>query len=622
MGNEETMEMQEMPIGKKQIQKAREILKRYKAGKLNLEQKIINNELWYKMRHWDTLRTKENANDPKPASGWLFNCIMSKHADFMDSYPEANILPREEGDKQEAKMLSSIIPVILEQNKFEQTYSDASWYKLKNGTGCYGVFWDGSKLNGLGDISIHSIDLLNLFWEPGIKDLQKSRNLFYVDVQDNEVLEEMYANLKGKLDSDAKEIEKYVYDDAINSDGKSLVIDWYYHKTINGKKVLHYCKFCADEVLYASENVENSEKGWYEHGKYPFTFDVLFKEEGLPTGFGYVDVCKEAQESIDRLNNDIEVNARWGARPRYFIRDDGSVNEEEFNDLSKTLIHVSGNLGEDSIRRAESEKLDSVYLSILQAKVDELKETSGNRDVNNGGSTSGVTAASAIAAMQEQSGKSSRDMITASYRTYSEIIELIIELIRQFYTLPRKFRITGEQGQEQFTTYTNSGIQMQKQGDEFGQDMGYRLPVFDVKVSAQKSNPYSKISQNELALQFYNSGFFNPEMADQALACIDMMEFQGKDSIVQKITMNGTMYQKMIQMQQMMMQMATIIDGLQGTNMAEQLAGGITENLPIIGKENAKAEIVETSSLGELKQKENKVVANARERANSATSPR
>lgn len=622
MGNEETMEMQEMPIGKKQIQKAREILKRYKAGKLNLEQKIINNELWYKMRHWDTLRTKENENDPKPASGWLFNCIMSKHADFMDSYPEANILPREEGDKQEAKMLSSIIPVILEQNKFEQTYSDASWYKLKNGTGCYGVFWDGSKLNGLGDISIHSIDLLNLFWEPGIKDLQKSRNLFYVDVQENEVLEEMYPNLKGKLDSDAKEIEKYVYDDAINSDGKSLVIDWYYHKTINGKKVLHYCKFCADEVLYASENVENSEKGWYEHGKYPFTFDVLFKEEGLPTGFGYVDVCKEAQESIDRLNNDIEVNARWGARPRYFIRDDGSVNEEEFNDLSKTLIHVSGNLGEDSIRRAESEKLDSVYLSILQAKVDELKETSGNRDVNNGGSTSGVTAASAIAAMQEQSGKSSRDMITASYRTYSEIIELIIELIRQFYNLPRKFRITGEQGQEQFTTYTNSGIQMQMQGDEFGQDMGYRLPVFDVKVSAQKSNPYSKISQNELALQFYNSGFFNPEMADQALACIDMMEFQGKDSIVQKITMNGTMYQKMIQMQQMMMQMATIIDGLQGTNMAEQLAGGITGNLPIIGKENAKAEIAETSSLGELKQKENKVVANARERANSATSPR
>lgn len=622
MGNEETMEMQEMPIGKKQIQKAREILKRYKAGKLNLEQKIINNELWYKMRHWDTLRTKENANDPKPASGWLFNCIMSKHADFMDSYPEANILPREEGDKQEAKMLSSIIPVILEQNKFEQTYSDASWYKLKNGTGCYGVFWDGSKLNGLGDISIHSIDLLNLFWEPGIKDLQKSRNLFYVDVQENEVLEEMYPNLKGKLDSDAKEIEKYVYDDAINSDGKSLVIDWYYHKTINGKKVLHYCKFCADEVLYASENVENSEKGWYEHGKYPFTFDVLFKEEGLPTGFGYVDVCKEAQESIDRLNNDIEVNARWGARPRYFIRDDGSVNEEEFNDLSKTLIHVSGHLGEDSIRRAESEKLDSVYLSILQAKVDELKETSGNRDVNNGGSTSGVTAASAIAAMQEQSGKSSRDMITASYRTYSEIIELIIELIRQFYNLPRKFRITGEQGQEQFTTYTNSGIQMQMQGDEFGQDMGYRLPVFDVKVSAQKSNPYSKISQNELALQFYNSGFFNPEMADQALACIDMMEFQGKDSIVQKITNNGTMYQRMIQMQQMMMQMATIIDGLQGTNMAEQLAGGITGNLPIIGKENAKAEIAETSSLGELKQKENKVVANARERANSATSPR
>lgn len=621
MDEESNVEEQEVlvkPVGEKEIAKANEILKKYKTGKTNLEQKIIKNEQWFRMRHWDVMGKSENKNEPKPASGWLFNCIMNKHADFMDAYPEPNILPREEVDKQEAKTLSSIIPVILEQNNFEQTYSDASWYKLKNGTGCYGVFWDTSKLNGLGDVSIKQVELLNLFWEPGVKNIQDSRNIFYAQVIDNDILESVYPELKGKLKSDASDVAKYVHDDTISTEGKSVVVDWYYHKVVEKKKILHFCKFCGDELLYSTEN-EGYEDGLYNHGKYPFTFDVLFKEEGIPTGFGYVDVCKESQESIDRLNNDIEISARWASRPRFFIRGDGRINEEELRDLSKTLIHVNGNLGEDSLRRIETKTLDSVYLNVLNSKIEELKETSGNRDVNNGGNASGVTAASAIAAMQEQAGKSSRDMIKASYRAYSEVIELVIELIRQFYDVPRKFRIIGEKGEEEFTTYTNQGIRGQEQVEAFGQDMGYRLPVFDIKVSAQKASPYSKLSQNELAIQFYNSGFFNPQMSDQALACVDMMDFPGKDEVIQKISANGTMFQQIMMMQQQMMQMMQTIAVLQGEDPNTIMQPGQQTQTPTDPKQ---VNLTETGSMGELKPREHGVVTKARERANSATQPR
>lgn len=606
-------------IGTAQVRKARETLKKYKDGKARLEQRIVNNEQWYKMRHWKELQPAGKTDDPKPASGWLFNCIMSKHADFMDSYPEPNILPREVSDKEEAQELSSIIPVILEQNKFEQTYSDTCWYKLKTGTGCFGVFWDKTKLNGLGDISIQQIDLLNLFWEPGIKDLQRSRNLFYLNIVDIDLLEERYPKLKGKVKPDTSDIKKYVYDDTVSTENKCIVVDWYYHKAINGKFTLQYCKFCGDEVLYATENEPDAERGWYDHGKYPFVFDVLFREEGLPTGFGYVDVCKEAQESIDRMNNDIEVSARWASRPRWFIRNDGGVNEEEYADLSSPFVHVDGNMGEDSLKEIVTNPVSSVYVTVLNNKIEELKETSGNRDVNNGGATSGVTAASAIAAMQEQSGKSSRDMIKASYRAYAEVIEMVIELIRQFYDMPRKFRIIGQNGQEEFTTYSNDRLKMQSQGEAFGVDMGYRLPVFDIKVSAQKENPYSKVSQNELALQFYNAGFFNPQMSDQALACIEMMDFTGKDAIVQKITANGTMYQQMMQMQQQILMLSEIVDQTQGTSLAPAKAGEMTGQRTPAGKD---VHIRESGSLGELKQEESGVVSNARERANQATSPR
>ena len=98
-------------IGREQLIRAEQTLKKYKAGKANLENRIISNEQWWKMRHWDEIRTK-NTNEPKPTSAWMFNSLANKHADAMDNYPEPNILPREAMDKAEAKKLSSIVPVL------------------------------------------------------------------------------------------------------------------------------------------------------------------------------------------------------------------------------------------------------------------------------------------------------------------------------------------------------------------------------------------------------------------------------------------------------------------------------------------------------------------------------
>jgi hypothetical protein len=65
--------------------------------------------------------------------------------------------------------------------------------------------------------------------------------------------------------------------------------------------------------------------------------------------------------------------------------------------------------------------------------------------------------------------------------------------------------------------------------------MGYRVPLFDVTVSAQKQSPYTKLSQNELAIQFFNAGFFDPTRAEQALACLEMMDFDRKDAVMKSI---------------------------------------------------------------------------------------
>lgn len=608
-------------IGKEQVQKANQTLLKYTEGKTNLDRRIVENEQWYKLRHWECLRDK--SNEVQPTSAWLFNCIANKHADAMDSFPAPNILPREESDKGEAEMLTSIIPVILDQCDFEQTYSDVMQYKIKNGTGVYGVFWDKNKLNGLGDITIKKVDLINLFWESGITDIQKSRNLFHLELVDNDLLVGQYPQLENKLGGETIRVSKYLYDDTVDTSNKSIVVDWYYKKNQNGKLILHYCKYVNDEVLFATENIpEFAEKGLYDHSEYPFVFDVLFPIEGTPTGFGYIDIGKDAQTYIDRGNQAIMQNTLANARPRYFVKNDGSVNIDEYADMTNDFIHVDGNLGQDSILPVTGKPLSSIYVEVINNKIDELKETTGNRDISTGGTTSGVTAASAIAAMQEAGSKLSRDNNKASYRAFRKLCLMVVELIRQFYDLPRCFRIMGENGAARYVQYSNAGIQPQMQGIDFGMDMGMRLPLFDIEITAQKQSPYSKMSQNELALQFFNAGFFNPQIADQALACLDMMDFDRKDFIMQKISQNGGMYQQMLMMQQQMLQLGAMVDAAHGTS---EVTDGLLNQFGMQyhqAQGTASGGAEENSALGgDMKTGEAENTKKARQRVADSTSP-
>ena len=533
----------EAPIGPDRLRRARQDLNRYREGKANLERRVIENEQWYRLRHWECIR-RGAGSQVEPTSGWLFNAIANKHAEAMDNYPSPNVLPREEGDREKAQALGSILPVILQQEDFEDTYDRVMDDKLKSGTGIYGVFWDPEKLEGLGDISIRRIDILNLYWEGGITDIQQSRNVFYLRLWDNDLLLERYPQLEGKLSGAAEQGNRYVYDDRVDTADKSAVIDWYYKKRQGGKTVLHYCKFVGDTVLFATENEEDyRDRGWYDHGLYPFVLDPMFRTAGSPCGFGYIDVAKSAQEYVDRGNQAILQDLLANARPRHFIRADGAVNEEEYADMSRDFVHVDGNLGEDSIKPISGKSLSDIYVTVIANKIDELKEVTGTRDVTTGGTVHGVTAASAIAAMQEAGSKLSRDSNMASYRAFRKVCLMAVELIRQFYDLPRAFRILGPQGGVEFITFSNAGLKPQDQGVELGVELGMRTPLFDIEISAEKQSPYSRLSQNEMAMQFYSAGLFDPARSTEALTALDMMDFNGKSALVEKVRQNGGRYQ-------------------------------------------------------------------------------
>jgi hypothetical protein len=371
---------------------------------------------------------------------------------------------------------------------------------------------------------------------------------------------------------------------------------------------------------FITQEPSMAERGLYDHGKYPYFFDALFPIEGSPCGYGYVDLCRNPQTEIDILKTAMVKNAMVGATPRYFSRIDGNINESEFLDATKPIVHVNGNVDEATLRRIEHNPLDGMYVNLLDRSIDELRETSSNTEAATGSTPGSVTAASGIAALQEAAGKTSSDSTQSSYRVYSDKVDMIIELIRQFYDMPRKFRILGQYGTERYVTYTNQGIQPQQQGNAFGQDMGYRLPVFDIKVSAQKKNVYTKVAQNELALQFFQLGFFNPQTVDQSLMCLEMMDFDDKDIIMQKIAQMGTMHQKLLQYMQLALQLASVTNPMLANQIAQdviQSNGGVA--VPMGG--GIAPQIAQSDYISGIPKKEHSVVTKARQQSNDAAQP-
>lgn len=589
------------------LKEALDVFRRYQAGKASVDQRIMDAQQWWKLRNWEQIRAERGTKGTQPiksSTAWLWNSIVGKHADYMDAYPEPLFLARNAEDEAEAQHLSEIVPVILAQNGFEETYSACGWQKHTEGTAMYGVFWDGQALGGVGDVVVRKINCLNIFAEPGIEDIQDSANVFLVQEVENDRLVQQYPQLEGKLGAKTAMINQYRHDDNQQKKNGSLVFDWYYKKWTGDREQLHYCKFVESEVLYASEeDPACAQTGYYTDGQYPFVPDVLYPMADSIYGLGMIDVGKNTQADIDTISQALVTNAVVCATPRYISRKDGGINEEELMDLSRAVVHANGNLGADSFTPVEVPVMPGNALDMYNVKVEELKSVTGNTDVQNGSVPSGVTSGVAIAALKEDAGRSSKDSNRTSYRAMKRLFLMVVERMRQFYSIERQFRIVGENGAAQYVAYSNARLKLQTQIGIDGQP-AYRLPLFDVDVHVQRENAYTRMSINDLATQFFQLGVFNPMLAQQALMMLSMMDFKGKEQIVQKVQQNA-----------LMMQMAQMMAG-------QQLAQGA----PAGGGE-ANVEAAEDSATEAGKRREESDAANTpatdrmRQRVNEAVRP-
>ena len=504
------------------IAKAAEAYSRYKGEMSDFREKVRENDKWYKCNYGRLI--KPGTNEPGPATAFIANAIFNRYADFIDNYPVPNIIERNPECSETAKKLRDIVPVLLDMTSFREKYKQNCYNKMKNGAGIYGVFYNESEEQ----IEVTVVDILDFFCDIRVNDIQDSQFIFVRNAVDNEVLRERYPKFSELFQGGCTiEGRERTY----RSDDRTEVIDCYY-KTSDGR--VHMMKLVNEGVVIdATEDIPGYESGLYAHGMYPFVIDNMYPDDDNIMGFSLIDITRNPQMYIDKLDAAILKNSMLSSHPRWLIKDTGGINKKEFTDMTKEVISSATDVDEKNIKMFQVSSLPVFVREHREKKIEELKEIAGNRDWNNGGTNNGVTAASAIEALQNSGQKLSRANIDDTYDSYKRIIYMVIELVREFFNRKSVYRVTDENGHKSFIEFSN-GEMYGTERDVFGfrVEGARKRAEFDISVVPQKQNPYTNEANNRTINELWKTGYFAPQNMEISIMALRCMSFDSRDKLI------------------------------------------------------------------------------------------
>jgi len=467
------------------------------------------NEEYWKANHWHDRAPKE-PNEPQPVTPTLFSTLEAMLADVMDCYPEALIMGVEPRDDAMAERLTHLIKFVLKRRNHRKVYREKSRSALIKGTSVQEVFWDPAIGGGMGDVSVREWDIANFAWDPKFEDIQQGRAVFKVGFYPRSWYKTHYPQQAELIKGDEYALRGEM--DYVTSDRSQeiMLLEYWRREYLPEERRyrVHFSKLAGGALLEDSRAMHP--EGIYAHGMYPFIVEPLYPLSGQPVGLGVVDVLKNLQQYADQLDQIIMKNALTASKMKLLVNRSADIDEPSLLNCDAELVR-GARIDEGAVRWMQTAPLSSYVLHYQQMKLQAIKEESGQNLFNRGESRGGVTAASAILALQEAGSKRSRLIIDQLFDGFERLVRMLISVIQENYTEQRFFRIDGNR--EQLFAYG---------GD------GEREIDFDVSIHVQKQTAYTTLYQNELALQLLRVGVIQPADA------LEMMAFEGKEKILKR----------------------------------------------------------------------------------------
>lgn len=481
-------------------------------------ERLTRNDRLYLGRHWDDAgELQTNNSDPKPVTPVIHSTVENLKADLMDYFPKAIIQPENPSDKEIAEVVGALIAQNHDAINYRNEYVKACHDLLVGGYCVQEVGYDTAANKNIGSAFIRYIDQHNILFDPQCVNIQEGRAVFKIAPKTIESLEQRYPDKKGAFATDEYQLDM---DSNVNYDASKSVLCieywWREYDTSAALWRVHMALVAGRQLLEDSRRAKPD--GYIGTGEYPFVVTSLYRRKNSPLGYGVPDMYGDGQKYADKLDQIVLKNARMASHNKMLVTHSSGFDVDDLRDWAKD-VHQGDSL--TGVTWFTNPPLPQYLLQLPSLMRNGIKDDSGANDFSRGNTSSGVTAASAIAALQEAASKRSRMIVGLMHEAFRDAVRYEIEFEREFNILPREVLVTvdGEQHPAAFESA------LLTRHTELGND----VPIeFLVSIKVERDNKWSTVAHNELILQMVQLQVLNPQQA------LELMVFEGKEQILHR----------------------------------------------------------------------------------------
>lgn len=519
------------------VTKAYQLFDEYISAFESEKNRLKTNENYYQAKHWENMGS--NTDDPQPITPIIHSTVENMKADLMDNFPEAIIQPEAPEDQLVAEIVGGLIRQNHDASSYRREYAKLAHDVLVGGWCVQEVGYDPQLNKGLGGAFIRYVNNENFMCDPQVVDIQEGRAVFMYAPKTKEWLEARYPEFAGEFASDSYTLEtdnELTYDDTKNL----LFIECWFKEWIEegeeGHWAVHMCQMAGKKLL--ADSRDEKPEGYFSMGEYPFIVTPLYRRKNSALGYGIPDMFGTMQEYSDKLDQITMKNAAMASHNKLLNTRASGFDTDDLRDWSKE-VHEGEML--NGVTWFANPPLPNYIIGLSEQIRQNVKDESGANDFSRGNTAGGVTAASAIATLVELSSKRSRMVALLLHEAFKEAVRYEIEFEREFNVLPRDVVLVVD-GQQQTATFESAIMDRQSA-------LGNDVPIeFMVSIKVEKENRWQIASHNELMLQMTQLGILQPQQA------LELMQFEGKESVLNKGMQQQQMSMEQMQQQQEMQQ--------------------------------------------------------------------
>ncbi len=468
---------------------------------------------------------------PEPSIPIIHSTIENLEADLDQELPECYIEPQDGLTEFDARLLNLVMHRQFEDSDFDEQYYASTHELLTYGWDAFEIGYEmkgtvDTKDTAPGYVFIRHVPSRTILFDPTTSSVQDARAIFKFDRHPAHWFRQHYPDKFADMKPDIDRLNDEPMDptapqkNTVAGRNEMLMVEMWYRQydAKENRYRVHMAQFAGGVEVLNSAKVKP--EGMYDHGRYPFELECLYERTGTPFGYGIADIHASLQMYSDKLNQIIMTSALRSSRGRVFI---SAANEESYDDIidfSNEAVKVNDING---VQWWQDKPLPQYIMNYVLYLQQSIKEESGTNDQSRGVSKGGVTAASAIDALQVMATKRSTKIAERRQKMFARLGAMVIDTLADCSLTPF-FAVITKDGQPSVRKI-DSKLFKTLQRD--GQTLASR-----VFVRVSRKTRYSQKEHNELALQFMQlAAGQNTDFTP----FIELMDFDGKELVLDKI---------------------------------------------------------------------------------------